>query len=145
MISRLDRSAHDGWADPSAESRNRVSPAPLISVVEDDDSLRDAIVGLVESLGYRSSGHASAEAFLDQEQQLRPDCIITDIQMGGLSGIDLKLRLTAAGVGTPVIMVTARTEPALHARARDSGAACVLQKPFRDTDLIGCIEKVLAA
>ena len=65
---------------------------PLISVVEDDTSLRDAMVELVESLGFRAQGHGSAEAFLSQGD-LTSDCIITDIQMPGLSGIELKQRL----------------------------------------------------
>lgn len=122
-----------------------MSPSPLISVVEDDDSLRVAMVGLIESLGYRAVSHPSAEAFLDDRESRSADCVITDIQMPGLSGIDLKLALNREGVQTPVIMVTARTEAALHARARQSGALCVLQKPFREADLVACIDRALAA
>lgn len=122
-----------------------MSPSPLISVVEDDDSLRIAIVGLIESLGYRAVSHPSAEAFLIDRDSRAADCVITDIQMPGLSGIDLKLRLNGEGVRTPVIMITARTEAALHDRARQSGALCVLQKPFREAELVACIEEALAA
>lgn len=114
-----------------------------VSVVEDDDSLRVAIVDLLDSLGYQVKAYASAETFLDDLPAGAADCIITDIQMPGLSGIDLKQRLDALGVRTPVIMVTARTEAALHARARASGAVCVLQKPFEEAELVQCIEGVL--
>ncbi len=114
-------------------------------MVEDDDSLRVAIVGLLDSLGYRVQAYASAESFLADDAGSAADCIITDIQMPGLSGIELKRRLDETGVTTPVIMVTARTEAVLHARARASGAACVLQKPFQEADLVRCIEGVLSA
>lgn len=119
-----------------------VSAPPLISVVEDDASLRDAVVELVESLGYRARGHDSAETFLS-EGDLASDCIITDIQMPGLSGIDLKRRLDALGATAPVIMVTARTEAPLLARARESGPLCLLQKPFTDDALIACLKRAL--
>lgn len=120
-------------------------PNSSVSVVEDDYSLRIAIAGLLDSLGYRVKTYASAEAFLEDPAGHQADCIITDIQMPGLSGIELKQYLDALGVVTPVIMVTARTEPSLHARARASGAACVLQKPFQEADLVRCIEGVTSA
>lgn len=116
-----------------------------VSVVEDDDSLRTAIVGLLDSLGYRVKAYASAETFLDDAAGRQADCIITDIQMPGLSGIELKQHLDRLGVQTPVVMITARTEPSLHARAKASGAVCVLQKPFQEADLVRCIEGLLSA
>lgn len=101
------------------------------------------MVSLLDSHGYRVQAYPSAEAFLADAAARESDCVITDIQMPGLSGIELKLHLRDAGVDTPVIMVTARTEEALHARARASGAACVLQKPFQEADLVRCIEAAL--
>ena len=118
---------------------------PLISIVEDDESLRQAMVGLVRSLGYRASPHVSAEAFLAADETGDSACIITDIQMPGLSGIELKQRLNEAGAMLPVIMVTARTEAALHDRAKASGALCVLKKPFTAEALIACVEEALRA
>lgn len=103
------------------------------------------MVGLLDSLGYQVKAYASAETFLLAATGRETDCIITDIQMPGLSGIELKQRLDSLGVETPVIMVTARTEASLHARARASGAVCVLQKPFLEADLVRCIEGVLPA
>ena len=118
--------------------------APLIAIVEDDESLRQAMVGLVRSLGYRVASYPTAEDFLAADMRERSNCVVTDIQMPGLSGIDLKERLVAAGVATPVIMVTARAEAAIEDRARASGAFCFLKKPFEAETLIGCLERALA-
>lgn len=118
---------------------------PLIAIVEDDESLRESLVGLVRSLGYRASSFASADLFLAAGAEAACDCIITDIQMPGTSGVDLKLKLTAAGCRAPVIMITARTEIALHERAWASGAVCLLQKPFAAEALVSCLETALAA
>jgi FixJ family two-component response regulator len=117
---------------------------PLISIVEDDESLRQALVGLVRSLGYRVAAYANAEDFLAAGAGAS-DCVITDIQMPGMSGIELKLRLLADGVTTPVIMVPARAEPALHEKAMASGAYCLLRKPFTAEALIECLDQALAA
>ena len=116
----------------------------LISIVDDDDSLREALVGLVRSLGYRAGGYATAEAFLDAADAVDSAVIVTDIQMPGLSGIELKDRLVAQGRAAPVIMITARTEPGLRERAFASGAFCVLKKPFMAEALIDCLERALA-
>jgi len=119
-----------------------VESEPLISVVEDDQSLLEAMVGLVQSLGYRAQGYASAEAFFHAGPPFS-DCVITDIQMPGLSGIELKRRLVAEGRTAPVIMVTARSEAGLRALALESGAVCLLRKPFTAEALIGCLAKAL--
>jgi FixJ family two-component response regulator len=120
-----------------------VAQEPLIAIIDDDASLRVALIGLVRSLGYRADGFASAEAFLDGDTLHDSACIVTDIQMPGLSGIDLKQHLTEHGCLAPVIMITARTEPGLHERAAASGAMCVLRKPFATDDLVACIERAL--
>lgn len=116
----------------------------LISIIDDDDSLRTALVGLVRSLGYRANGFANAEAFLAADQAERSAAIVTDIQMPGLSGIELKERLRADGCAAPVIMITARSEEGLKERAFASGAFCVLKKPFPAEALIDCLERALA-
>lgn len=115
----------------------------LISVIDDDDSLRTALMGLMRSLGHRAQGFASAEAFLEAEPSEPSQCIVTDIQMPGLSGIDLKHRLDDSGSTVPVIMITARPEPLLHARALESGAFCLLKKPFDLQEFIGCLNRAL--
>lgn len=117
---------------------------PLIAIIDDDDSLRTALAGLVRSLGYRTSSHASADLFLETIDGEAPHCIITDIQMPGTDGVALKQWLDIHGHATPVIMITARTEESLLARARDVGAICLLHKPFAADDLVSCIERAMS-
>lgn len=121
------------------------TPPALIAIVEDDESLRTAMVGLVRSLGHRAVSFGCAEDFLADAAARAAACVVTDIQMPGLSGIDLKLKLVEAGCATPVIMVTARTEAALHDRAKASGAYCLLRKPFTAEALVECLDRALAA
>lgn len=117
----------------------------LISIIDDDASLRNALIGLIRSLGHEARGFGSAEEFLDSTDLRRFDCIVTDIQMPGMSGIDLKHFLAARNHLAPVIMITARTEPGLEDKARLSGAVCLLRKPFEANTLIKYIETALNA
>jgi FixJ family two-component response regulator len=116
----------------------------LIAIVEDDDSLRPALVGLMRSLGYDGTGFASAEDFLGAEALDRADCLVTDLQLPGISGLDLALRLGAARVRRlPVILVTARTERAIDERGAAAGLFCLLRKPFEADALVACIARAL--
>jgi FixJ family two-component response regulator len=119
--------------------------APLIVIIDDDASIRTALTMLLRSFGYQARDYDSADAFWSAGPVAEIACIVTDINMPGLSGIDLKHRLTAEGHRTPVIMITGRTEDDLHQRAQASGATCVLKKPFAADTLIGCIKKALAS
>lgn len=134
MISPLTRRADIGG----------VADNTLISIIDDDDSLRSALVGLVRSLGYRASGFANAEDFLAADHAEVSSAIVTDIQMPGISGIELKEKLSAQGCEAPVIMITGRAEPGLQEKAFASGALCVLKKPFAAEALIDCLERALA-
>ena len=125
----------------SRKTETDVSPGNLVAVIDDDSSFRIAVEGLLRSLGHRVLGFVSAEDFLSSGKH--PDCIITDIQMPGMSGVELKLELASSGDHVPVIITTARTEPALLARARESGAHCVLQKPFETESFIRCLNGAL--
>ena len=120
-----------------------MSAEPLISIIDDDECLRAALVGLVRSVGYDARGFASAEEFLQSGALRSFSCIVTDIQMPGMSGIDLKHHLVQQQCPLPVIMITARVEKGLEERALASGAVCVLKKPFEATVLIDCLEKAL--
>ncbi len=120
-----------------------MSTEPLIAVIDDDESFRTALVEALCSLGYGVRSFASAEEFVAAGDTGLSDCIITDIHMPGMSGIDLKRLLIARDCRVPVIMITARTEPALEARAVASGAVCLLKKPFETATLIGCLESAL--
>jgi FixJ family two-component response regulator len=124
--------------------KGRGVPArPLISVIDDDESMRSALATLLRSAGYDSRDFESAEEFLGCADAERSACIITDIQMPGMSGIDLKEHLNARQWSVPVIMLTARHEPSLEQRAIASGAAYFLRKPFDAAVLIRCIEGVI--
>lgn len=120
-----------------------MSSAPLISIVDDDHSMRTALVRLVRSLGHEARGFASAEEFLQSDTVDSAACVITDIQMPGMSGIELKYTLAAQQYERPVIMITARADPSLEQQARASGAFCFLRKPFEADDLICCLERAL--
>src|SRR6516164_2384006 len=121
----------------------RMAPGYLISIVDDDDSMRDALVGFFRALGYDARGFASAEDFLACDDLERFSCAITDIQMPGMSGFELKQRLDERHGTLPVIMITARSEPDLREKAMSSGAACFLRKPLETETLIDCLEKAL--
>jgi FixJ family two-component response regulator len=116
-----------------------------ISVIDDDDSFRLALVDSLDSLGYRARGFSSAEDFIAEGGEGSCDCVITDIHMPGMSGLDLKRLLADRGSTRPVIMITARTEPGLEAKAAASGAVCLLRKPFETDALIHCLERAANA
>lgn len=116
---------------------------PIITVIDDDEPFRAALVESLSSLGYGVRGFASAEEFLAAEAVLSCDCIITDIHMPGMSGLDLKRLLTARGSKVPVIMISARLEPGIEATAAAIGAVCLLRKPVESNALIACLERAL--
>ena len=118
--------------------------AVIISIVEDDDSLREALVGLVRSCGYEARGFATADRYLSVRDG-RCGCVVADVHMPGTGGIELIGRLRALGYDVPVIVITARPEPSLEREAFDKGAFCVLAKPFESEALIDCIDRALAA
>ncbi|WCL53278.1 response regulator transcription factor [Gimibacter soli] len=117
-------------------------PDPRISVIDDDDSLREALVGLLRSCGFEATGFASAEAFLATETA-NYACIVTDIHMSGMSGFDL-LKALGARQAPPAIMITARLDADLEDKAKAAGALCLLRKPFASDRLLDCIDRALA-
>jgi len=111
-----------------------------IAVIDDDQSFRVALVESLSSLGYGADGYASAEDYIGLIGRKSFDCVVTDIHMPGMSGLDLMKRLAAGGSTTPVVLITARSDTNLEAKAAAAGAACLLRKPFEINDLIECIE-----
>ena len=115
----------------------------MISIVDDDESVRELTKALVRSLGYAARAFASAEEFLNSN----PDdtsCLILDVQMEGLSGVELQERLIAEGRRTPIIFVTAFPDERIRDHALGAGAIGFLRKPFSDEKLIHCIDSALA-
>jgi FixJ family two-component response regulator len=111
----------------------------MISIVDDDESVREATGGFVRSLGYAVAAFASAEEFLSSNSVQATSCLIADVQMPGLSGIDLQHRLVAQGLRLPVIFVTAFPDERTRRRAIDAGAVDYLSKPFSDEQLVSSI------
>jgi FixJ family two-component response regulator len=111
----------------------------LISIIDDQASIREAIGALVQSLGHRTAAFSSAELFLQSEAVLETKCLIVDLEMPGLNGLDLLNELKARGHRTPVIMITAYTDEEHRADALDAGAVGFLIKPFDEDALIKCL------
>lgn len=117
---------------------------PLIAIVDDNSSMREAIGGLVESVGYRAASAASAEEFLGSRHVHRTSCLIADMQMPGMTGLELHQRLSAAGKGIPTILITAYPDERVRERALAAGVVGYLAKPFDEDDLLACIGSALA-
>ena len=115
----------------------------MISIVDDDESVREATKGLVRSLGYAAATFASGEEFLSSGRVRDTACVIADVQMPGLSGIDLQQQLVAQGLALPVIFITAFPNERTRKRAIDAGAVDYLSKPFSDEQLVSCLEMAL--
>jgi FixJ family two-component response regulator len=117
----------------------------MISIVDDDESVREATKGLVRSLGYGAVAFASAEEFLQSNQLNDTECVISDVQMHGLSGVELQSQLIADGNHMPIIFITASQEERTRARVLTAGAIGVLSKPFNEEHLIEYLNTALAA
>ncbi|WP_206240055.1 response regulator transcription factor [Novosphingobium terrae] len=117
--------------------------ALFVAIVDDDASVRTALGALVQSLGYRQRSFASAAAFLQVQSEEPFSCLITDLQMPDIDGMALKGMLEARGNHVPVIMITARDDEDLHAKARASGVIALLHKPFRSRDLEHALDEAL--
>ncbi len=117
----------------------------MIAIVDDDDVVREAMKSLMRSLGYNVSTFGSAEEFLNSEQISRTPCLITDLHMPGLSGLDLQDRLIATGHRFPIIFITGYPDENVRAHAMKAGAIGFLSKPFNNDDLLGYIERALKA
>ena len=116
---------------------------PLISIVDDDEPTRDATEALIRSLGYSVATFASAEEYLRSDCAESSSCLITDLQMPGMSGADLQDRLIADGCHMPIIFMTAFSEEKTRARVLEAGALGFLSKPFSDESLIRWLDKAL--
>lgn len=118
-------------------------PAPLVAIIDDDIAMRLSLIDLMKSAGYSAAGFASAEEFLLSGKWTISRCIVTDIQMPGLDGFDLKRALDEANSSVPVIMITARVDQYSERQVRECGAFCFLRKPFLAADLLTCVERSL--
>ena len=116
---------------------------PLISIVDDDDALKRSLENLIRSVGWRAQGFASAEAFLSSPQVEEPACLILDVRMPGISGLELQRRLAAANSPIPIIFITAHVDEGVRAQALQAGVVAFLYKPFREEELLDAINAAL--
>jgi len=115
----------------------------VISIIDDDASVRAASDNLLTSLGYAVYTFVSAEEFLRSAHLNDTSCVIADVQMPGMSGVDLQARLLTQGHRVPFIFMTAFPEETIRARALKAGAICFLTKPFDRLTLIRCLDTAL--
>jgi FixJ family two-component response regulator len=121
-----------------------VSNLSVISVIDDDASVRAAANNLLSSHGYVVHAFASAEEFLQSARLDDSSCVIADVQMPAMSGLDLLTHMRAQGYALPFIFITAFPEESVRARALKAGAICFLAKPFAGPALISCVEAAVS-
>ncbi|OAP36258.1 histidine kinase [Sinorhizobium glycinis] len=115
----------------------------LIAIVDDDQSMREATKGLMRSLGFDAEAFSSADDFLKFPRLRRTDCLVTDIHMPGMSGLDLHHRLVALGVSIPTVLITAYPNENVRARRLGPDIVGYLEKPFGEQALLNCIRSAL--
>lgn len=116
---------------------------PFIAVVDDDEALCSSLVDLMRSMGYRAEPFTSAEALLISPNRFGLHCIIADVHMPGIGGLQLLSELRGQGITTPVVLITALTDRHLDQEAASRGALCLLRKPFEINSLLDHIERSL--
>jgi len=116
---------------------------PTVFIVDDDAPLRESLRNLIRSVGLRVELFASAQEFLQSRQPDAPSCLVLDVRMPGLSGLDLQKQTSDAGLEIPIIFITGHGDVPMTVRAMKAGAVEFLTKPFRDQDLLDAIQQAL--
>jgi FixJ family two-component response regulator len=120
-----------------------VSLSPLIAVIDDNPAIREALEDLLSSLGYRALPFASAEDFLASSGRADVACMVVDVRMGGMTGLELLARLNAQGPHSPMIFMTSDADGVTQSNALAGGALAYLEKPVDAEVLIGCLVSAL--
>ena len=115
----------------------------VIAIVDDDELAREGTIDLVKSMGFIAKAFERAEDFLKSDYLQTSSCLIADVLMPGMTGIELHNRLVEAGNMTPTILITSFPNDRDRAHARQAGAICYLAKPFDDEDLLACVRSAL--
>jgi FixJ family two-component response regulator len=119
--------------------RSAIDERPIVHVVDDDASMRSALSDLFDSVGLQTQTYATAGAFLLAETAKRPGCIVLDVRLPDMNGLEFQTRLIQTGVGIPVIMMTGFGDIPMSVRAMKRGAIDFLSKPFRDQDMLDAV------
>lgn len=117
---------------------------PIVYVVDDDKSVRDSLEDLLASVGLRAMLFASGQEFVRSERPDAPACLVLDVRMPGLSGLDFQAEMAKLGIHTPIVFITAHGDIPMSVRAMKAGAVEFLTKPFRDQDLLDAIQQSIA-
>jgi FixJ family two-component response regulator len=115
----------------------------VIAIVDDDESLREATVSLMRASGFAPEAFPSANDFLTSESLQRTDCLVADVQMPGMSGLELHRCLVQSGKAIPTVLITAYPDEKARVRAMEAGVICYLTKPVGKDELLGCIQSAL--
>ena len=122
---------------------NAEQPIPIIFIVDDDTSIRDALRNLFRSTGLRVETYDSAQAFLSSRKVDVPCCLVLDVRLPGLSGLDLQRRLQEVNINIPIVFITAHGDIPMSVRAMKAGAVEFLTKPFRDQELLDAVHQAI--
>jgi FixJ family two-component response regulator len=117
---------------------------PLVAIVDDDRSIRNATQNLLKSAGFSTATFEDARSFLASASRAAAACLVADMRMPGMTGVELYQALVASGEGIPTVIITAHPEELTRARAREAGITCYLTKPFAPDELIECVREALA-
>jgi len=115
----------------------------MISIIDDDDSVRESLQSLMRSVGFAVNVFTSAEEFLNSDRLRKTDCLILDVHLPGMDGLDLQRHLAASHSAIPIIFITAYEDDEMRARAFNAGAVDYFLKPFNDEDLLNAIDAAL--
>jgi FixJ family two-component response regulator len=131
---------------PGSQRRERTrkwNKVPIISIVDDDDEIRAAVKSLLQSYGLKAQGFVSAEEFLESSLAEQTACLITDVQMPGMSGVDLQDALIKRDPRLPIIFISAFPEERLQRKVEAAGALAFLSKPFDAEELMACVHRAI--
>jgi FixJ family two-component response regulator len=121
----------------------KAAAVPTVFIIDDDRGMRQAVQDLVESVGLRAESFATGQEFLNKRRTSDPSCLVLDVRLPQMSGLDFQQRLTEIGMQIPIIFITAHGDIPMSVRALKSGAVEFLTKPFRDQDLLDAIQQAL--
>ena len=133
-----------GSRQASSDTAPEPKLRPVISIVDDNDAIREALEDLTRSLGFTPRAFASAEDYLASDAVATTSCLISDVQMPRVDGVELQERLIASGMDVPIIFVTGLPDESICARVMKAGAVDYLLKPFNESDLVASIHIALA-
>lgn len=132
------------YLEATPRSETAVPNNPLVAIVDDDESMRRAMSNLLESAGFATATFRDAEAFLGSRRRRGVSCLVTDMRMPGMTGLELHESLVASGSGMSTVLITAYPDETIRLRARKAGVVCLLAKPVAPEELCECVRSALA-